>query len=1308
MPGNDSTKSSFHPAYSVSNIKNYVPITLEIENVHYASWAELFLNAARAFDVLAHIAPAKDAVLKKDANWDRLDAIVKQWIYSTISIDLLHTILEPGATAQQAWDRLKDIFNDNQNSRAVTLEQQFSSIHMDNYPNVSTYCQALKMIADQLANVGSEVPETRLVLQLMTHLSEGYDGVATIIQQSDHLPSFYKARSMLTMEEARKAKTAIASDSALIASSVSKPKFPHNNGGSHSSNNHTSTNNYNSNHNNINYSKGRGGRNNKGNYRGKNSGSHTSNKQSGRSQPQQGPSDTNWAWVPLAPWPSQSQQGWSGPPCPYPTSGWAPPATNTSQGVLGPRPPHAFLAQSNALGLPGAFVPTDLATVMQSLNVQQPDDNYYMDTGASSHMNSNNGNLVSYSYLTGNRAIVVGNGATMPIRGIGNTVLPSPNKTLHLKNVLHVPQLIKNLVSVRKFTIDNCVSVEFDPFGFSVKDLKTGMPLLRSNSTGDLYPLLPPTQAAPTVATPHALTTTSSDIWHGRLGHPGPRIFKSLCTNPDISCRVRKTLSLCSSCQLGKQAKLSFNESISHTLSPFDILHTDLWTSPVTSTNGHRYYVLCLDDFKNFLWTFPITQKSQVYDIFTTFYKMIQTQFNYQIKTLKCDNGKEFDNTPLHKFFNAQGILFRFSFPHTSQQNGKAERKIRTLNNIVRTLLIHAHLPPNLWHHALAMATYLHNILPSKANHNTPPTSSLYHRAPSYCHLRTFGCICYPHTPPTTIHKLAPRATPCVFLGYPSSHRGYKCLDLVTKKIIIARHVTFDEAVFPFASQTPVTPASYDFLTCDPSPYMHTHIHTQNPETTSPPPPTNSHAQSPAPTTASPPDASLGPIPETSSSSSNHVAATPPPPSLSPQMTTRAHHGIYKPKTLFDLCTTTLAPIPKSPITALQDPNWHRAMKDEYDALIKNNTWVLVPRPPDVNVTRCLWLFKHKFKANSDLERYKARLVVNGRSQQVGVDCDETFSPVVKPAKIRTVLSLVVSKNWSLHQLDVKNAFLHGHLAETVYMHQPPGFRDRSRPDHVCLLKKSLYGLKQAPRAWYQRFANYVSSIGFIHSKCDNSLFVYSDGTHLAYLLLYVDDIILATSSNALRVHLISLLRSEFAMTDLGPLNFFLGIAVVRHKHGLFLHQHKYAQEIIARAKMSSCKPSLTPADTKSKLSASGGKPMSDPPLYRSLAGALQYLTFTRPDIAYVVQQICIFMHDPRDAHFGALKRIIRYLQGTSHYGLHITKSTSDSLTAYSDADWGGCPDSRRSTSSVRTYCLGHPNDKPRSPGLVRRPSTEA
>ncbi|GJW83223.1 ribonuclease H-like domain-containing protein [Tanacetum coccineum] len=401
-------------------------------------------------------------------------------------------------------------------------------------------------------------------------------------------------------------------------------------------------------------------------------------------------------------------------------------------------------------------------------------------------------------------------------------------------------------------------------------------------------------------------------------------------------------------------------------------------------------------------------------------------------------------------------------------------------------------------------------------------------------------------------------------------------------------------------------------------------------------------------------------------------------------MITRSQSGIVKPIERLSLHTSSLSPIPKSPFIALKDPNWCNAMYDEYNALVKNGTWILVPRPSDVNLVRSMWLFKHKFHADGTLSRYKARLVANGSNQQHGVDFDETFSPVVKPATIRTVLSLAVSRQWPIHQLDVKNAFLNGDLSETVYMHQPPGFVDSRYPNHVCLLQRSLYGLKQAPRAWFQRFAGYATRAGFSPSRCDSSLFIYTQGSQVAYLLIYVDDIILTASSPVLLQQIVDSLHKEFDMTDLGALNYFLSISVVRHPTGLFLSQKKYARHFLKRAHMVNCNPSRTPIDTDSKLGPNG-VPVQDPTLYRSLTGGLQYLTFTRPDLSYAAQQVCLYKHDPREPHFAALKRILRYVQGTLELGLQLYASATTSLVGYTDADWAGCPSTRMSTSG---YCV--------------------
>nr|XP_051221657.1 uncharacterized mitochondrial protein AtMg00810-like [Lolium perenne] len=228
---------------------------------------------------------------------------------------------------------------------------------------------------------------------------------------------------------------------------------------------------------------------------------------------------------------------------------------------------------------------------------------------------------------------------------------------------------------------------------------------------------------------------------------------------------------------------------------------------------------------------------------------------------------------------------------------------------------------------------------------------------------------------------------------------------------------------------------------------------------------------------------------------------------------------------------------------------------------------------------------------------------------------------------------------------------------------------------------------RASARAWYQRIAGFLHQLGFHSTRSDASLFVYRTGNDMAYLLLYVDDIIVTASTADLLRQFTDRLRAEFALKDLGPLHYFLGIEVVRRADGFFLHHRKYAHKLLERAGMLNCNPAPTSVDTKAKLSASDGSLASDAPFYRSIVGALQYLTLTRPELQYAVQQVCLHMHAPQDAHWAAVKRILRYVCGTMGHGLslHASPSTSTDLIAYSDADWAGCPDTRRSTSG---YCI--------------------
>jgi histone deacetylase 1/2 len=393
--------------------------------------------------------------------------------------------------------------------------------------------------------------------------------------------------------------------------------------------------------------------------------------------------------------------------------------------------------------------------------------NWYLDTGASTHMSSNSGTLSSPTHFPFQSFVTVGNGARLPVTHRAAATIPTSSSPLRLNNVLVTPSLNKNLVSVKQLTRDNNVSIGFDPHGFSVKDPASQTVILRCEGHGDLYPLRLPQHEA------HSASSTSVELWHNRLGHPGAASLRQVLQSFDFQCN-KSAAHYCHHCQLGKHVRLPFTSSDTPVYFPFQLVNSDVWTSPVYSHSGYKYYVVFIDAFTHYIWTFLLRNKSEVLDIIRSFFSYVHTQFRLPVIAIQIDNGREFDTNAARVFFAATGTAFRLTCPYSSQQNGKAERILRTINDCVRTLLLHSAAPPSFWAKALNTATYVINRRPCRATGATTPYELLIGTPPNYDVLRTFGCLCYPNVTSTTPHKISPRSVVCVFLGYPGDHRGYR------------------------------------------------------------------------------------------------------------------------------------------------------------------------------------------------------------------------------------------------------------------------------------------------------------------------------------------------------------------------------------------------------------------------------------------------------------------------------------------------------------------------------------------------------
>nr|KYP63467.1 Retrovirus-related Pol polyprotein from transposon TNT 1-94 [Cajanus cajan] len=407
-------------------------------------------------------------------------------------------------------------------------------------------------------------------------------------------------------------------------------------------------------------------------------------------------------------------------------------------------------------------------------------------------------NIQQLTLFEGPYQIIIGNGQGLPINSSSVTEFSSPLKphiSRTLNNLLYVPNITKNLISVSQFCKDNSVFFEFHSNFCLVKSQDTKKALLMGVVGPDgLYQF--PSLRQPrqhTTITPSAHTASCNSVsyatWHSRLEHPHNDVLKSvfrLCNFPTINKTV---CDFCTPCCLGKSHKLLSTLSKTVYNTPFELTYSDLWgPAPFISDNGYQYYVTFVDAHTRFTWIFLLKSKAHTLDVFKQFHAMIQNQFQLPIKVIQTDWGGEFRS--FTSYLAQTGIQHCLICPHTHHQNGVVERKHRRIVELGLTMLAQAQLPMHFWDHAFLTSVYLINRLPSSSIQNDVPFRKLFHQLPDYNFLRIFGCSCFPHLRPYNKNKLQLRSQECVFLGYSTSHKGYKCL-APTGRIFISKDVIF-------------------------------------------------------------------------------------------------------------------------------------------------------------------------------------------------------------------------------------------------------------------------------------------------------------------------------------------------------------------------------------------------------------------------------------------------------------------------------------------------------------------------------------
>jgi transposase InsO family protein len=885
-------------------------------------------------------------------------------------------------------------------------------------------------------------------------------------------------------------------------------------------------------------------------------------------------------------------------------------------------------------------------------------DEWFVDNGATKHVTNRGDIFVSFEEFDLPHTVTAAGGESIPAIGKGTVEVwsstGSEEQKLTLTDVWYVPKVGRNLFSVLAAQDKNPHKAKFMSTStecwLTVDDKVVVLGTRKLNGT--LYRAHIKAVTSDVKVQVNAITDDSSvlQLYHERFGHQNRRHVQTVIKRElGIDCKLSSD-QFCENCIYGKAHRLKFGTRKS-AVKPGEIISADVCGPFDESFRKYRYYVVFKDHYSKLRFICFLRNKSEVVKALREVLAKAEND-GHKIKEVLSDGGGEFDNEEVRNVLRASGITQRLTAPYTPEQNGAAERDNRTIVEMARTLKYsnsEVEYPAGMWAELCQTAVYILNRTSRSSEEDKTPFEVWTGRKPRIKHLRVIGSVCYVHVPASKRRKMDKKAIQGYLVGYDGDER-YRIYIKEQHKVILSRDVIFQEKI-KGCRECVELPMS--------------NISSSAEE--------NSHEVKQDKIAA-----------ETESESENELPV---------HRELRNRSCLEKPKKFNDYVTTAEAYLTEmnepecyeEAVNSKDREHWIRAMNNEMESLAKNQTWEIADLPEGAKAIPCKWVFKLKTNADGSVERFKARLVAKGFNQREGIDYSQTFSPVARLGTIRSVLSIAASERMYLKQFDVSTAFLYGQLNETVYMQQPEGYSNGS--SQVCRLKKSLYGLKQAPRCWNKRIETFLVQQGFKVSDADPCLYVRVNNNKILLLALYVDDGLLAATDMQDLNLFISRMKAEFEIT-VKEAAYFLGIEIEKLPEGsIKISQTGYTRRILERFGFNSCKAVATPMVklSREEITESGKVDNKTSFPYRQAIGALMFLMIgTRPDLAYSVGYLSRVLDEPSAEDIIKVKRLFRYLAGTVNKGiLYRPDYKPGELECYSDADFGGCAATGRSTSGV-------------------------